>query len=45
MHRVIHTDVFPITELRSRPTTLSNNSSFYNFFYLVSNSNGFVNNR
>ena len=45
MHRVIHTDVFPITELRSRPTTLSNNSTFYNFFYLVSNSNGFINNR
>lgn len=45
MHRIIHTEDFPITELRSRPTSIANNASFYNFFYLLSNSNGFINNR
>lgn len=45
MHRVVHTDDYPVTEARSRPNTIANNASFYNIFYLVSNSNGFINSR
>lgn len=45
MHRVIHTDEFPMTENRNRPANISNNAPFYNFFYLMSNSQGFINKR
>jgi heme/copper-type cytochrome/quinol oxidase subunit 1 len=45
MHRVVHTSDYPMTDARSRPTSLSNNASFYNVFYLISNSNGYINSR
>jgi heme/copper-type cytochrome/quinol oxidase subunit 1 len=45
MHRINHTLDFPITESRLRPNTISNNASFYNFFYLISQSNRYINHR
>jgi heme/copper-type cytochrome/quinol oxidase subunit 1 len=45
MHRVHHTLDFPITEARLRPSTISNNASFYNFFYLISQSSKYINRR
>ena len=45
MHRIHHTLDFPITEARLRPSTISNNASFYNFFYLISQSNRYINHR
>jgi hypothetical protein len=45
MHRTHHTFDFPITAARLRPSSLSNNSSFYNFFFLVNSSRGFINQR
>ena len=45
MHRTHHTMDFPITVARLRPSSISNNSSFYNFFFLVNSSRGFINQR
>jgi heme/copper-type cytochrome/quinol oxidase subunit 1 len=45
MHRTHHTYDFPITVARLRPSSVSNNSSFYNFFFLVNSSRGFINQR
>ena len=45
MQKIVHTNNFPVTDARSTPNSISNNAGFYNFFYLLSNSNGFVNSR
>ena len=45
MQKIAHTNNFPVTDARSAPNSISNNAGFYNFFYLLSNSNGFVNTR
>ena len=45
MHRVVRTTAYPVTEARSRPDSIANNASFYNVFYLVSESGGFINSR
>jgi len=45
MAGVAHVKGFPVTEARSRPNTISFNSGFYNFFYLFSNTNGYINSR
>jgi len=45
MSRVVHTNAYPTTNVRSRPTSIANNASFYNVFYLFSNTNGFINQR
>jgi len=45
MSRVVHTNTYPTTNARSRPNSIANNASFYNVFYLFSNTNGFINQR
>lgn len=45
MNKVVRKSIYSVSPVAVRPTTISNNASFYNFFYLISNSKRFINNR
>ena len=45
MQKIVHTSDYPITDSRLRPTSIAHNASFFNFFYILSDSESFINSR
>jgi hypothetical protein len=45
MSKVAHSNSYPVTDARSRPTSIAHNAPFYNFFHLLASSSTWVNSR